>query len=888
MKKLFFSLTAIVLICLSLPGQSANIVFPDDAGVLDVTKPPYNADKTGTTDATAAIQAALSAYPNGSRTIYLPDGIYLISNTLRWPEGSGGNEYKRTMIQGQSKSGTIIKLKDACEGFQNAASRKAMIYTGPSPAQRFRNAIRGITVNTGSGNPGACGIQFNCSNEGTIQHVNIISGDGQGVFGLDLAFTDEIGPGFIYDLTVDGFDVGIRQSFVINSMTFEKINLKNQNVYGFHNTFDVSPIRGFISENSVPAIFNEGASATMVLIDAVLTSDNDTVPAIINTGTLYARNVSRTGYNMTIKSEYGLKINMEDEFIQEYNSHGLFKQFPSPVTSLNLPIKDIPEIPWSELSEWVNVMAFGAVGNGSTDDSKAIQDAIDSGKETVYFPAGYTFKFDDTIRIRGNVKRIIGCEGRLSGNGTLLVEPGNSDTIVIERISTLYSNVNLVNKSERTLVVNSITGLPLNSYGNGDVFLLNYCSSIVKFHTPGQNVWIRQLNLEEANNTNLFNSGANLWLLGYKTERGNVKIHTLNGGKTELLGVHNYSTSGTKVHPWYVVEEASMSIAGSRETNFNGMPYTEYVKEIRNGVSKTIDRLYFPGSSAGASVIPLYTAYEITSVVPAAPQSLSFTQTSVNDWYLDWDSVNDPDFEYYSVYVAESQSGPYFMISNYQKETGYKYTATKFATFYFVVTAVNNEGIESNFSAVYTAPILKPSAPSKPTGLTGYAEESSNFLSWNKNPEMEISHYEIYRAVSPSTFLLLLANNVTDTSYTDNAITAGKIHSYYIRAVNIFNDKSSNSDIFKVFPLNSGEVKTENNHFTVFPNPSSSVIHLKAPVETTHFTAAIIDPAGRTIMQASFEKDSGEMNVRELIQGLYFVKLNSDHNSKVIRISVKR
>lgn len=62
----------------------ANIVFPPDAGVIDVTKPPYNAKGDGRADDTASIQQALTDFPAQHAVIYLPNGTYLVSDTLRW------------------------------------------------------------------------------------------------------------------------------------------------------------------------------------------------------------------------------------------------------------------------------------------------------------------------------------------------------------------------------------------------------------------------------------------------------------------------------------------------------------------------------------------------------------------------------------------------------------------------------------------------------------------------------------------------------------------------------------------------------------------------------------------------------------------------------------
>jgi Pectate lyase superfamily protein len=126
------------------------VVFPFDSDVLNVKD--FGAKGDGVTDDTAAIQAALDAFPNGRRIIYLPDGIYLVSDTLIWSAGTPGNEYKRTTLQGQSENGAVLKLRDGMDGFTDVNNPKAVIFTGLAPAQRFGNSIRNLTVDTGFNN----------------------------------------------------------------------------------------------------------------------------------------------------------------------------------------------------------------------------------------------------------------------------------------------------------------------------------------------------------------------------------------------------------------------------------------------------------------------------------------------------------------------------------------------------------------------------------------------------------------------------------------------------------------------------------------------------------------------------------------------------------------
>src|SRR3954465_8043633 len=96
--------------------------FPADSGVVDVTKPPYLARGDGSSDDTAALRRALLENANRGKVLFLPAGPYLISDTLAWstgdrPDRDGSN----IILQGQSRERTIVKLKDGCPGFDDAA-----------------------------------------------------------------------------------------------------------------------------------------------------------------------------------------------------------------------------------------------------------------------------------------------------------------------------------------------------------------------------------------------------------------------------------------------------------------------------------------------------------------------------------------------------------------------------------------------------------------------------------------------------------------------------------------------------------------------------------------------------------------------------------------------
>jgi hypothetical protein len=587
--------------------QSEAIAFPQDAAIVDVTQAPYNAVGDGITDDTAAIQRALDAYPNGNKIIYLPEGTYLISDRLTWPEGRpGATDYKRTILQGASTNGTVIKLQDDAPAYQDSDNPQSLIYTGPAPAQRFRNGIRNLSIDTGNGNPGAIAIQFNASNQGTVRDVKIRSGDGSGLYGLDFGFTDEIGPLLVKNVEIEGFDVGIRTGFTVNSITFENILLTDQNQYGLVNGSQVMTIRGLTSRNRVPAVYNASDNGAITLVDALFLGSDEGQIAIKNEGTLFARNVTTSGYGGIIENDGVLAVEPGLSAIDEWVSQEVLSLFPSPPRSLNLPIRETPELPWENPDSWVNVMDFGAFADGKHDDTAAIQAAIDSGAQTLFFPSQGTFTVNGTVRVGGNVRRLIGTEGRVNGNGYFEIVDGSSDVVEIERFASLARGI--VHTSSRTLVVRHSI---LESYqsaleGAGDVFIEDVAASPWSFN--GQNVWARQLNVESDETAKITNNGGNLWILGLKTERGNVAIDTVNEGRTELLGAHIYSTADFPSELMFRSVDSWVSFAGVRETNFNGNFFRTVVEETRDGTTRSLAAQEAPGGING-SLLPLYVGY---------------------------------------------------------------------------------------------------------------------------------------------------------------------------------------------------------------------------------------------------------------------------------------
>ncbi|BAY88878.1 hypothetical protein IQ278_27305 [Tolypothrix sp. LEGE 11397] len=614
-----------------------NIIYPENAGVINVTSPEYGAIPNDSQDDTEAIQKALSKFPSGGKTIYLPNGVYNISDSLHWATGERfRSDYKRIVLQGQSKEGVIIQLQDAAPKFQNPKQPRPVISTGFDPdlnpksenfkaslvAQRFGNSVRNLTINTGKKNPGAEGLNFAANNQGAVRSVKIISGDGQGTTGLALTH-GEVGPLLVEDVEIVGFDTGIRTNNGINGITLQNITVRNQRSAGIFNGGQPMSLEGFTSFNSVPAIINgknpnEGndPGSTLTLVNAKLIGRGKakTISAITSAGFIYARNVVSSGYKDILASNAkNANKTIKKSVIDEFTSHPILAEFPSPSKSLRLPIKQFPKLAWSNPKTWISVEKFGAKPNDKKDDTDAFQAAIDSGATTVLVPQTGTFTINGTLRLRGKVQRFTGTEGWIEGNGEIVAENGTQPILIIENFFVGFgSKLKWKTVANRTIVYRSITHLNLESTGSGDLFIDDAVMDKLRFNNSAQHIWARQLNPEGARETNIVNSGAKLWILGFKTEQGKTKIATIKGGATELLGGLVYAAGKQDPKdPLFRIVNASASFVGIAEASFDGDSYQIWVEETRGNTTKTLVRSKIPGRyTANGIVMLMYSGFD--------------------------------------------------------------------------------------------------------------------------------------------------------------------------------------------------------------------------------------------------------------------------------------
>jgi hypothetical protein len=562
-----------------------DVRFPADAGALNLQK-DFGAKGDGKTDDTQALQNAVDD-KNG--LLYIPNGTYLVSAEV------ASKSFKRRVWQGQSRDHVVIRLKDNSPGFDDPAKPRPVLslydhFMNPKAAngQAFRNSVFNLTIDVGAGNPGAVGLHYFNNNQGMVEDVTIRSSDPQkrGKAGLALV-TNWPGPALFRNVRIDGFDYGLWSTIGQYSQAIEHLALENQRVAGILNQKQMLSIRGLTSRNSVPVLRQE--SGLTVLVEGDFAGGSSPA-AIENEGRLVARDLKVQGYKIAICSG---GRDVPGPAVDEFASDAPVTFFPGPAKTLRLPVEDPPAIPWDDPKDWASVAAFGAAPNDKGDDTAGIQKAIDSGKTTVYFPKG-TYTVNDTVRIRGAVRRIIGMESILgTGDGfagldkpAFRFEDGTAEAVVFERFEAGYSNkaaCYLEHAAARTLVVKAaILGGAYRNTGTGKLFLDDVCGSPWAFRK--QAVWARQLN-PESKETKVLNDGGTLWILNLKTEKAGTAVHTKGGGRTEVLGGYIYYNRGNEGTVPFVCEEGALTVVAGL-TGAKG----PFIQKTRGGQTKSLDR----------------------------------------------------------------------------------------------------------------------------------------------------------------------------------------------------------------------------------------------------------------------------------------------------------
>ncbi|MEI9810034.1 MAG: glycosyl hydrolase family 28-related protein [Bacteroidota bacterium] len=405
-----------------VPGISFYPTRPEDTAAVYFTPGNYTITADGKTDVSDALQEAIKKVKtrNNFGIVFIPEGNYLISKTIYIPQA--------IRLIGYGKNRPVITLQKNSPGFQSedtadkGKARYMFWFTGslPQPGQPIRDANAGtfysamsnINLFIEDGNPAAVALRTHFAQHSFIAHVDIYAGNGKaGMFDVgnemeDVRFfggeygiyTTKPSPGWPF-MMVDTYFEGQRKAAIRTQeagLTIVRMQVKNVPV-----VIDINP-------HFYEKLFMEDCRFDNVSGPAIIISDEYNAHNQVNLRNIDCRKVPVLIYYRQSKQElagisniYKVKTFTHGNHVDELGAEPQIKttQDIQTLASFPLPVPtNIPKLP--SAATWVNLKSLGAAGDGKTDDTKAIQSAIDN-YQTIYVPQGW-YKVNETIRLKPN------------------------------------------------------------------------------------------------------------------------------------------------------------------------------------------------------------------------------------------------------------------------------------------------------------------------------------------------------------------------------------------------------------------------------------------------------------------------------------------------------
>jgi sugar lactone lactonase YvrE len=424
-----FALLAIVL---PLRGASYYTVRLQDAKAVYLTKDSFPVHGDGQGDDSAPIQSAIDqvAATQHMGILFVPEGRYRITRTIYvWPG---------VRLIGYGAKRAVFVLADNTPGYQKdlgymfffAGSRPAEGRAVPSNATHpppqgtippndnvpdanagtFYSAMSNLDIEIGNGNPAAVGIRFHVAQHSYLTHMDFHIGSGLAALmdvgneGEDLHFyggqysiiTGKTSPGWqftLLDSTSEGqTEAAIREHEVGLTLV--------------HDIFRNVPHVVSIDSDSVDELWAQDTRFEDISGPAIAISEENNPRTEINVENILCRNVKI----FALLGESGRKIAGPGENYEvKAFAHGLTMSAPSDAGGIktNFDAEALKELPppagnaiaaLPPADTWVNLQSLGAKGDGVTDDTAAIQNAI-AEHRVLYIPMG-RYLVSDTIRLR--------------------------------------------------------------------------------------------------------------------------------------------------------------------------------------------------------------------------------------------------------------------------------------------------------------------------------------------------------------------------------------------------------------------------------------------------------------------------------------------------------
>ncbi len=628
--------------------------------VIDVTEAPYFADNTGKTDCTEAlrkvfddllireiqsvretekklhtlgekdvyigfetrIQSDLTVnviwpefVPDG-RIIFFPKGTYLVSDTVTYTFdhvkniflSKPGYELTRGIhIVGESREETVIKLIDHCDGFAKGTkpvlsfiNNPDCLHTEVSNVSQL-NTLTDLTIDCGKGNAGAVAVRFIANNSGRVENITLKGADGN--TGLQLACGSE---GVFRNIKISGFETGIysRKSSVcaFEHISLDAISGTSVRIGGGVATFrniSVNSVQkyGFIPDCGLYTLFENGQ---------ISDTSGNSVYTVDNSGEIFEN--GNTKHHIVLDEDISIPKDID-------------------VTENNFAL----------------VEAYGAVADGVTDCTGAIQDAVNSGKEIILFGGGHYY-VNGRITVPKTVRKIdfmfcdfFAGEKLISGEADSLfcLNEDSESPFFAEHLyafEQFYGHFRLFcHSAKRDVVLKDLhtqtAALYFNTTAGSTVYLDNCACTVgtyshdciigrkgyepefcnmIPFEFHGQRVFAWNMNPERAD-VEVLNDHSVLTVFGFKVEGPGTAIQTVHNGKTTVFGFSCGIGDIRAQNPLFFNRNAKVILINGQMFGFNAQKdYNLVLESDYNGMVNRVYKKQLPAVSPNRTIYSLF------------------------------------------------------------------------------------------------------------------------------------------------------------------------------------------------------------------------------------------------------------------------------------------
>jgi hypothetical protein len=427
----------------------------------NVQSSTFGAKGDGVTDDTVAIQAAINYNRptngwKGPAVIFVPPGTYKISNTIV--------VWAQTMLVGDENQPPQFLLVNNASGFNNTSAKKPVFVAADgyninpttddwwdhgTPVDNVFNVwIHNINIQIGSGNAGAVGIFWKVAQVTSIRNVNITAGttSSPAAIGIDVGggqadyangYVPQMGGGGVVEnVTVIGGTIGIRVSS-LSQWTLRNITTQNQSSTGVQVIAPWVLSLVNLTTSGAPIGLSYSNGNELAILDSNISG---TSTAFSNDGSYwYAENT------VGITSPNTAEANIVGWIPGWINGTKLSTGRQSLTMTRDRPMSTIAK-PAIYLGSGTigNAFTAGAKGDSVTDDTAALQNAINT-YQTVYLPYG-SYKINAPLQLQAGT-RLIGEMPMtmifLAPNSSGFGNANSPKSLIVTNGATLVCNLNV-------------------------------------------------------------------------------------------------------------------------------------------------------------------------------------------------------------------------------------------------------------------------------------------------------------------------------------------------------------------------------------------------------------------------------------------------------------